>query len=188
MVIDDQGQLQGLFDKAHLVPFGEYVPLRAILPLPAVAASMGDFSAGPGPRTLDLPGMPPVATAICYESIFSGEVVEKGDHRPGWLVVITNDGWFGLSAGPYQHFAAGRMRAIEEGVPVARAANTGVSGMIDPLGRVVAKTELGVKAVLDADLPAALEQPTPFARLGSISWTILLGILGVFASLARRYN
>ena len=188
MIIDTQGQLQGVYDKAHLVPFGEYVPLRAILPLPAVAASMGDFSPGPGPHTLDVPGMPALGTAICYESIFSGEVVEKGDRRPGWLVVITNDGWFGQSAGPYQHFAAGRMRAIEEGLPVARAANTGVSGMIDAVGRVVAKTPLGVKTVLDSDLPVAIEHPTLFARFGSISWMILLAFMGVSAFFGRRYN
>ena len=187
MAIDDLGRMQGVYDKAHLVPFGEYVPLRQILPLPPVASSMGDFSAGPGPLTLYLPGLPPVGPAICYESIFSGEVVEPGDRRPQWMVVITNDGWFGLSAGPYQHFAAARMRAIEEGLPVARAANTGVSGVIDAYGRVIAKSQLGTKTVVDAFLPTALD-PTPYSRWGRVTWLVLMMFSGVFAIIIRRYN
>ncbi len=169
IAIDSWGRVQGIYDKAHLVPFGEYVPLRGFLPIPRVVSSMGDFSPGPGPRTLTLPGLPPVGPAICYESIFPGQIIEKGADRPQWIAIITNDGWFGNSAGPYQHFAAARMRAIEEGLPVARAANTGISGMIDSYGRVVARLDLGSRGHVDAGLPKPSVQNTLYGEYGDIT-------------------
>jgi apolipoprotein N-acyltransferase len=164
--IDEQGVIVATYDKAHLVPFGEYVPLRRILPIDKVAFGMTDFSPGPGPRTLDLAGLPPFGPLICYEAIFPAAVIGDGP-RPAWLVNATNDAWYGFSSGPFQHFAMARLRAVEEGVPLVRAANTGVSGVVDAHGRVVAMLGLGQAGVLDAPLPAALVAPTPFGRTGN---------------------
>ena len=166
------GAIAATYDKHHLVPFGEYVPLRAVLPLPLLAYGAHDHSPGPGPRTLRLPGVPPFSPLICYEAIFPGAAVARGiapDERPAWLLNITNDAWFGHTAGPYQHFQAARMRAVEEGLPLVRAANTGISAVVDAYGRVVGRLGLGETGVLDAALPPALAGRTPMARLGM--WT-----------------
>ena len=158
------GLVQATYDKAHLVPFGEYVPLRQIFGfLPAVATSL-DFQRGPGPRSIQVPGLPPVSPLICYEAIFPGAVADP-DNRPGWLLNVTNDGWYGYSTGPFQHFQIARLRAVEEGLPLVRVANTGISGVVDPYGRVVARLGLEEAGFLDAPLPAALA-PTPYARWG----------------------
>jgi apolipoprotein N-acyltransferase len=120
---------------------------------------------------------------ICYEAIFPGEVAQRDD-RPGWLLNITNDAWFGISSGPYQHFASARIRAVEEGLPLVRVANTGISGVVDAYGRVKARLGLGREGIVDATLPVAISSPTPFARWGnSIAWITLIavflgGILG----------
>jgi apolipoprotein N-acyltransferase len=127
--------------------------------------SPGGFEAGAGRRPLSVPGLPPVAPLICYEAIFPGEVVPAapGAERPGLLLNVTNDGWFGLTAGPYQHFAQARLRSIEEGLPLVRAANTGISAIVDPYGRIVARLALGAEGVLDGPLPRRIAAP-PFAR------------------------
>ena len=109
---------------------------------------------------------------ICYEAIFPGNVAARDD-RPGWIVNLTNDGWFGNSTGPYQHLQQARLRAIEEGLPMVRAANTGISAVIDPSGRIVARLGLGIEGVLDASLPSALP-PTVYARLGDIPAAIIV--------------
>ena len=163
--IDGTGEIRGTYDKFHLVPFGEYVPFRGLLPIEKITAGNVDFSAGPGPRTLDLPGLPPVGVLICYEVIFPGAVVDPA-HRPAWLVNITNDAWYGFSSGPFQHFATARIRAVEEGLPLVRAANNGISGVIDPYGRIVGRLGLDDIGVVDADLPAALADPPLYARQG----------------------
>lgn len=172
--IDETGRFVGTYNKFHLVPFGEYVPLRRFVPIPQIANG-AEFSAGPGPQTLRLPGLPPVSPLICYETIFPGAVVAPGP-RPKWLLNITNDGWFGKSAGPYQHLAAARMRAVEEGLPMVRAANTGISAVFDSYGREIARLGLGKQGVLDVPLPRAIAGRTPFSRIGNWSLALLLAL------------
>ncbi len=166
MVIDHDGNLLASADKFHLVPLGEYVPLRNLLPfLSKLTPGDQDFTPGPGARTLNLPGLPPAGVLICYEVVFPGQVVDRND-RPQWLLNITNDAWFGTSSGPYQHFASARLRAVEEGLPLVRAANTGISGVVDPYGRVLDRIPLGQSGVRDVALPAALSGLTPYAHFG----------------------
>jgi apolipoprotein N-acyltransferase len=184
VAVDGAGGIAGVYDKAHLVPFGEYMPLRRWVPLPAVAAAGGDFAPGPGVTTMRLPGLPPVSPLICYEVIFPGAVADADD-RPAWLLNLTNDAWYGNSAGPHQHFAIARVRAVEEGLPLVRAANTGISGVIDAHGRIVARLGLGEGGVLDAPLPAAAP-PTLYSRYGDALLVLLLFIQAVFATLARH--
>ena len=183
--IDDAGRIVASYDKSRLVPFGEYVPLRSILGMAKLTVGDTDFSAGPGPRTLRLAGLPPVSPLICYEAIFPGKVADPGD-RPGWLLNVTNDAWFGASSGPYQHFASARIRAIEEGVPLVRAANSGVSGVVDAYGRITARLGLGVEGVLDSALPRALPEPTPFAAWGHLPVAILLALTTAAGLVAGR--
>jgi len=171
--LDDAGHIVASYDKSHLVPFGEYVPLRGILPIEKLAPGRGDFSAGPGPRTLALAPLPPASPLICYEAIFPGAVIDPVN-RPRWLLNVTNDAWFGNSSGPYQHFESARMRAVEEGLPLVRAANTGISGVIDPYGRVVAHLGLAKAGVIDSPLPREIAGGTPFARHGNLYFGILL--------------
>jgi apolipoprotein N-acyltransferase len=167
--------IAGTFDKFHLVPFGEYVPLRRFVGFGKLTEGFSDFTAGDGLRTIRLPGLPPVGPLICYEIIFPGQVVD-GKERPDWLLNLTNDAWYGVSSGPYQHFATARMRAVEEGLPVVRVANTGISGVIDAHGRVHASLGLEHRGVLDSGLPIPLDGLTPFARFGN-------GIIGLGALL-----
>jgi apolipoprotein N-acyltransferase len=186
--LDDKGEIVGQYDKAHLVPFGEYTPYRNYIPIPKLTPGSIDITAGPGPRTLDLPGLPPVAPLICYESIFPGAIVDEA-HRPAWMLNVSNDGWFGISSGPHQHFAAARMRAIEEGLPLVRNANNGISGVIDPYGRVLFSLGLDAVGVIDAALPQPAGE-TIFARWGSLTLaglllaTLAAGLAGHF--LLRR--
>ncbi|MDA1088805.1 MAG: apolipoprotein N-acyltransferase [Proteobacteria bacterium] len=170
--IDGKGRVTATYDKHHLVPFGEYVPFRDILPIEKLTAGRQDFSPGPGIRTVVFDGLPPVSPLICYEVIFPGNVADP-ENRPQWILNLTNDGWFGQSFGPYQHFAAARLRAVEEGLPLVRVANTGISGVIDGYGRTVKKLGLGREGVIDSPLPVALDERTPFSRFGG--WiTVLL--------------
>jgi apolipoprotein N-acyltransferase len=152
VAVAPDGALAGFYDKAHLVPFGEYFPSYAHV----ILGEQG-FVPGPGVRTLHLPGLPPLGPLICYEAIFSGQVVNPTD-RPAILVNITNDAWFGDSAGPRQHLAAARMRSVEEGLPMVRAANTGISAVIDAHGRVLDSMALDETGVLVAAVPGALPQ------------------------------
>jgi apolipoprotein N-acyltransferase len=170
---DDNSEILTGYAKHHLVPFGEYVPFRGWLPIERLTAGLGDFTPGPGPRTLALPGMPLVAVAICYEIIFPGHVVDDM-FRPDWIFNATNDSWFGTSIGPEQHLASARMRAVEEGLPVIRAANTGISAVIDANGEIVARLDTGERGIIDADLPSA-QPPTPYALFGD--WMLLALIL-----------
>jgi apolipoprotein N-acyltransferase len=164
-VLNHDGDILATYDKFHYVPFGEYMPLSKYLPL-IKAVAVGDIepTPGPGPQTIRLPGLPPAGPLICYEVIFPNDVVDRSD-RPDWLLDVTNDAWFGLSAGPYQHFAMMRVRSVEEGLPLANAANDGISGVVDPYGRVTARLGLGKIGVVDADLPKPIPE-TLYARMG----------------------
>jgi len=181
-----KGAVAGVYDKTHLVPFGEYVPLRGILPLERLVPGRGDFFAGPGPVTLDLAGLPPFSPLICYEGIFPGAVTAMGD-RPAWLLNITNDGWFGHSGGPYQHFQAARLRAVEEGLPLVRVANTGISGVVDAYGRITATLGLGKEGVLLAPLPRPLDKIPPYGRFGDLGFFLLLIVSALIAAIGRRH-
>jgi len=191
VTLDERGNIVATYDKAHLVPFGEYVPLRGILPIERIAPGLGDFSAGPGSRTLTLAGLPPVGPLVCYEAIFPGRVIDPAK-RPQWLLNVTNDAWYGLSSGPFQHLAIARVRAIEEGLPLVRSANNGVSAVIDPYGRIgrridgdAARLDLDSIGVLDAPLPRALA-PTPYERFrDEIFFAAALLILAIAAILSR---
>lgn len=175
--IDSRGAIRASYDKFHLVPFGEYMPLPAFLGRIALAAERTDFSPGPGPVTLAIDGAPLASPLICYEAIFPAHVTvpwEDGAPRPRWLLNVTNDAWFGLSSGPYQHLAAARMRAVEEGIPLVRAANNGVSGVYDAYGRVRAEAGLGTRAVVDADLPQPVMGVTSYSRYGNYTLSVML--------------
>ncbi|RMF39990.1 MAG: apolipoprotein N-acyltransferase, partial [Alphaproteobacteria bacterium] len=174
-VLGPDGAIAASYDKHHLVPFGEYLPFSALFDRLGLTGLVGgSFSPGPGPKVIDGQGLPGFRPLICYEAIFPDEM--PADTRPAWLVQITNDAWFGSSIGPYQHFAQARMRAIEQGLPLARAANTGISAMIDPLGRIVASQPLGTQGFVDAILPSALP-PTLYSRLRD--WPFLAALLGL---------
>jgi apolipoprotein N-acyltransferase len=182
VALDAQATVLDAYDKAHLVPFGEYMPMRGLLPLRLVHSAL-DFTAGPGPRAISLPGLPAFSALICYEVIFPGAVTPA--ERPGFLVNITNDAWFGVSAGPHQHLAMARLRAVEEGLPLARAAQTGISAVFDARGREVTRLGLAESGIVLAPLPQALP-PTPFARLGLLSPLLLLAtMLIVLGSVVR---
>lgn len=178
LVLDPAGNVVASYDKSHLVPFGEYVPLRNVLPLSKITPGSMDFTAGPGPRTLTLPNLPAVAPLVCYEAIFPGAIVEPGK-RPGWILNVTNDAWYGVTSGPFQHFAIARVRAVEEGLPLLRDANNGITAAIDPYGRVLNRLDLDAIGVLDTPLPAALG-PTPYSRIGDIAFLVLLLIEAAF--------
>jgi apolipoprotein N-acyltransferase len=175
------GKVLATADKAHLVPFGEYLPFEAWLDrlgLRQIVRVPGGFTAGAASQIFTVPGLPPAAPLICYEAVFPGAVVPKGMKRPGLMINLTNDAWFGLTSGPYQHFAQARLRTIEEGLPLVRAANSGISAVVDPYGRVIASLPLGVEAVLDAPLPRAIAPP-PYAIFGDAGFAAMMLLLVV---------
>jgi apolipoprotein N-acyltransferase len=183
--LDGAGSILATFDKAHLVPFGEYVPFPALLG--AFAVTGGGFTPGPGLATLSLPGLPGVSPLICYEVIFSGAVVAPDAPRPGLLLNLTNDAWFGRSSGPYQHLAQARLRAVEEGLPLLRAANNGVTAMLDPYGRVLGRLGLDRVDFLDVVLPQALAPAPIYATVGPLVLVpLLLGPVLLALLLDRR--
>lgn len=185
--MDGDGVIHASFDKFHLVPFGEYVPFRDFLPIDRIVPGGIDFSAGPGPQLVAIRGLPLASPLICYEVIFPGAVVPDIG-RAEMLLNLTNDSWFGQSAGPYQHFAAARLRAVEEGLPLVRSAGGGISAVVDPYGRTRAALALGDTGVLDAELPGSIK-PTPFAHLGNVAlFLLLLAIAAIGVMVARISN
>ena len=187
-VFGPQGALVATYDKFHLVPFGEYLPLQSWLENIGVTKLVGfpgSFSSGDGPHTVDIPGAPAASPLICYEILFPAAVVAVGAKRPQWLLNITDDSWFGPWAGPRQHLLAARVRAIEEGLPLARAANTGISAVIDSEGRTIAELGLNRSGTVDAVLPAAMP-PTPYARSGDLLFFLLLILLAALPLAAAR--
>jgi apolipoprotein N-acyltransferase len=179
------GVIEAIYDKWHLVPFGEYQP--DWLPLGIQFVPGGGFASGPGPRTLHIPGLPPVGALICYEAIFSDQVVDERD-RPAWMVNITNDAWFGDSAGPRQHLAAARLRAVEEGLPLMRAANTGISAGFDAKGHELGRLEMLTAGILPVRLPAPISLPL-YAKIGLLlpgSAAALVMITGLLGSRTRK--
>lgn len=188
VAIDDTGRVTAAYDKHHLVPFGEYVPFRSVLTFGKVTAGAGDYAPGPGPRTLELPGLPPVSPLICYETIFPDQVRAPAPARaPEWLLNLTNDAWYGETAGPYQHLQHARLRAIEQGLPLVRAANTGISAVFDPWGRELGRLPLGAAGVLDVRLPMALDSPTPYVVFG-IWPLVLLLMVGAATAAATHWR
>ncbi len=176
-VIDHSGSIAAVYDKVHLVPFGEYLPFQRFLErlgFQDLTKQRGGFLAGDRRRLLAVPGAPPALPLICYEIIFPDDVMPPG-RRPGWIVNVTNDGWFGISSGPYQHLQQARVQAIEVGLPVARAANTGISAVIDPVGRIVNSLPLGREGVFDAPLPRPIRAPF-YARFGDMPAAIIVAI------------
>jgi apolipoprotein N-acyltransferase len=187
LVLGPGGGLASLYDKIHLVPFGEYLPFQTALEamgLQSLTRQRGGFAKGPRPKSLlSVPGLPAIAPLICYEAIFPSEIVQ-GTERPGLLVIVTNDGWFGNSTGPPQHFHQARVRAVEQGVSVLRAGNNGISGVIDPEGRLLASLALNARGTIDSSVPSARAVPI-YARWGD--W-IFLGLLAACVLIGRVFR
>ena len=175
-VIDHDGSILSVYDKIHLVPFGEYLPFQDFLEklgLMQLTKLPGGFIAGERRRPMPVPRAPRMLPFLCYEIIFPGETVPDNE-RPGWLLNLTNDGWFGISSGPYQHLQQARVRTIEQGLPLVRAANTGISAVIDPLGRIVKSLPLGAEGIMDASLPRRIDA-TLYARTGDSGVALVIG-------------
>lgn len=179
------GEILTQYDKVHLVPFGEYVPARKYLPddIAKVSAGATDFTPGKNHRTLEIQDVPPFSPLICYEIIFPSELIDESQ-RPEWLLNLTNDAWYLDSSGPYQHFQMTRARAIEEGLPVVRSANTGISAVIDGKGRVLAKLDFGKEGVVTSSLPKA-EPPTFYAQYRDWIYFFMLSMFSALALIFR---
>lgn len=183
--IGSDGAILATADKVHLVPFGEYLPFQPLLEaigIEQLTRVRGGFAAAAERHAFAIPGLPEASPLICYEAIFPGAVMPADGVRPGFLLNASNDAWFGLTPGPHQHFAQARLRAIEEGLPLVRATNNGISAIVDPLGRIIGMLPLGARGVLDGNLPAALPA-TFYAKAGNIVpfVMIMLGIAVAFA-------
>ena len=186
LVIDSAGAIVATYDKVHLVPLGEYIPFHKQLAPVSGFIGRGSFEVGESRVTLDLPRLPSFSPIICYEVIFPAAVTGPGP-RPRWLLNVTNDAWFGLSSGPYQHLASARLRAVEEGLPMLRAANTGVSAVIDSYGRVLAAMDMQREGIIDHRIPAARD-PTPYARWGDGALVALLALALAFLVASLRFT
>ncbi|MCI4662683.1 MAG: apolipoprotein N-acyltransferase [Neomegalonema sp.] len=177
-LVGASGRIEAVYDKHHLVPFGEYLPLQPVLSAMGIRQLAGrslGFATGEGPGRIAWGDNPSFGPLICYEAIFPQEMPVLGD-RPEYLLQITNDAWFGESGGPYQHFVQARMRAIEQGLPFIRSANTGISGLIGPYGDVAAHIDLLDRGTLDVLLPPSLRE-TAYSRWGSVPFLLLLGLM-----------
>ena len=188
LAIDTNGRTLSIYDKMHLVPFGEYLPFQNLLEaigFEQLTRLKGGFARGKGPRILSIPGLPATVPLICYEIIFSGNVVTEGEQQK-WLLNLTNDAWFGRTSGPYQHFHQARVRAIEEGVPVVRVANTGISAVIDPYGRIVNRLPLITAGAFNSQLPGALPMTTYRIFRGRIILIEIIVLIGAIFVVLRN--
>lgn len=178
-----------LYSKSHLVPFGEYIPFQRFIPIQTVTQFSG-FERGSGAQTITPKGYPSFSPLICYEIIFPNKVVNKHKKRPDYIVTITNDGWYGDSAGPRQHFEQARFRAIEQGIPVLRSANTGISGIIDAYGKVIAKQPLMTRGEVISALPMPLEKITLYGQYGDLIYilSILSGLILCLVSTLKKLS
>ncbi|MBH69532.1 MAG: apolipoprotein N-acyltransferase [Rhodospirillaceae bacterium] len=192
IVLTHQGKIQGQYHKAHLVPFGEYLPLKQWLPLSKIVRGFTDFSAGTGLKSLYIPYLGITSPLICYEVIFPGNVISNWSTlRPNLLLNLTNDAWFGESAGPFQHLEHARLRAVEEGLPLIRVANTGISGFFDAFGRKMGTIGLNKEAYMDRHLARPIHPTTFFGRFGNNGYlgiTIFLLISLVINRFYRRHR
>ena len=187
-VIGTDGSVLDVYDKVHLVPFGEYLPFQSFLEkfgLQNLTKQIGGFSAGDRHHLITVPGTPLALPLICYEVIFPGEEMPP-ERRGGWIVNVTNDAWFGYSTGPFQHLEQSRVKAIEEGLPLVRAANTGISAVIDPVGRVIDSLALGREGVVDSSLPRPIAAPV-YARIGDAPAFAIVAI-ALLVVVRRRLN
>lgn len=188
VMLDSQGRLVGRYDKRRLVPFGEFIPFRALLPdWLMTPVGIKDFSHGDGVQTVSWQDLPPLSPLICYEAIFPGEVTDDR-HPPRLLLNLTNDAWFGRSSGPYQHYAMARMRAVEEGIPLVRVANTGITALIDTYGRTVSKMDLGKKDIMDVVLPVSPKLSTIYSQ-SRFLWfysVLLIALVLIFLQKNKR--
>lgn len=187
MALDHQGRQVGVYDKAHLVPFGEYMPLRSILTFKKLTYGDRDYTPGPGIQTISIPGLPSVSPLICYEAIFPHMVVD-GKNRPQWMLNLTNDAWYGQTPGPYQHLQIVRVRAIEEGIPLVRSANNGISAVIDSFGRILYRLELDEIGFIDFTLPKRLTYVTLYQQWGDLLFAGILLVLLILAVAYRPYQ
>lgn len=186
-VMNRKGSVVAVYDKSHLVPFGEYIPLREYLPkwIKPVANTISEFGRGIKFETIKLEDYPEFAPLICYEIIFSDEVVRK-DNKPKWAIVLTNDGWYGISSGPYQHLVAAQMRAVEEGISIVRSANSGISAVVNPYGEVTAQIPLGERGFLDTMVKPDEARKTIFGICGNYIPLTMSCLILLFAFLLSR--
>ena len=184
-VFDRNLNIVSMFDKFHLVPFGEYIPFQKLFSFIEPLATFESFRTGPGPQTLSAGAGPSFSPLVCYEVIFPGHITAQKGQRASWIVNVTNDAWYGDSPGPRQHFAQARIRAIEEGLPLVRAANTGISGIIDPLGRVIDMIPLDRADSRTSLIPQALPAAPPYARWRDYPFFASLALLAALSALLK---
>jgi apolipoprotein N-acyltransferase len=183
--LNNKGNILRFYDKAHLVPFGEYVPFKSFFPIQKLTEGITDYTEGEGLKTLHVEKIPPFAPLICYEAVFPGQVINFHE-RPRWILNLTNDAWYGNSSGPYQHLAIVRVRAIEEGLPMVRVANSGISAVISPHGEILEKLKLYDVGVLDFYLPNPIEKTFYGQYHDVIYGLMMLGLLCFLITLRRR--
>ena len=190
MVINGAGEIVAARDKSQLVPFGEFLPFQRTLEdlgFQQLTQQQGGFARGTSRKPVTMPGTPSFLSLICYEIVYPGTAIPKDTTRPQWLVNLTNDGWFGMTSGPYQHAHQTQIRAVEEGLPVVRAANTGISMVVDGYGRIRDSLPLGASGVVDAELPVA-RPPTVYATLGNLPVVVFVCIMFLILVALRHFN
>lgn len=186
LVLDQKTRMLRTFDKFHLVPFGEYIPFQSYIPIAPIVQFSG-FVEGPGPQTLVVDTIPPFSPLVCYEVIFPGEVTSR-DKKSQWIVNVTNDAWYGVSPGPFQHFGQTVYRAIEEGIPLVRSTNTGISAVLDPYGRSLTQSTLYEDSVLESYLPSPISPSPPYTFFHDALFLMVVIACTIPVFLAIRYK